>query len=112
MVILSGRSIPDFIGEREAARAKKVMKAPVDQNSHGIDIAQGEPGSMGRGRTTLAGFPATSTPAGTSRITTAHAPTTVLSPTVTPGPMKACVQTHTPSPMWIFGRSRGRFGLV
>ena len=67
---------------------------------------------MGRGLMTVAGLPATTTPGGTSRFTTARAPTTLLSPTVTPGPMNPSVHTHTPEPIVIGGRSSGRFGCV
>jgi hypothetical protein len=67
---------------------------------------------IGRAFTTRAGFPATKTPPGKSFITTAHAPTTVLSPMVTPGPMNACVHTHTPLPIRISGLSSGRFAFV
>jgi hypothetical protein len=61
---------------------------------------------------TFAGFPATIIPAGTSLNTTARAPTTLLSPTVTPGPMNACAAIHTPLPIVIGVRSSGRFGAA
>jgi hypothetical protein len=47
-------------------------------------------------RSTRAGTPATTTPAGTSLVTTAPAATTESSPTVTPCSTVAAVQIHTP----------------
>jgi hypothetical protein len=61
---------------------------------------------------TRAGFPATMTPGGTSLVTTARAPTMLLSPIVTPGPMNAPAQTQTPLPMRISARSSGSEGSV
>ena len=52
-------------------------------------------------RTTRAGFPTASTPAGRSWVTTAPAPTTVSAPIVTPGQMIAPPPIQTLSPMVI-----------
>src|SRR5690606_9050897 len=48
---------------------------------------------------TRAGFPATTTSAGTSRVTTLPAPTTARSPMVTPGRMIAPPPIHTSFPL-------------
>ena len=61
---------------------------------------------------TLAGLPAATTPGGMSFTTTEQAPTTLLSPMVTPGPTKAHAATQTPLPMVIGRRRSGRSSRV
>jgi hypothetical protein len=68
-------------------------------------LPDASPSSVGKGRSTRAGMPATSVFGGTSRVTIAPAATTAPAPTVTPARMVARAPSQAPSPMTMGRRS-------
>ena len=87
--------------DRSKWRSRPVREPVSVAFSTGLDergASGGRSQEAGISRSTAAGTPPTTTPAGTSRVTTAPAAMTDPSPTVTPLVMTALAPTHTSSP--------------
>ena len=100
--VAAGESVIELKREKRAEENKEQNESAVPrQQSHADD---------GRDLITRHGFPAATEFAGTSFVTTEHAPTMLCAPTVTPGKTKARAPMNASSPIVILPATRGMSG--
>src|SRR5262249_4227896 len=102
----SGANAPQMLSDQPPTRHGLVQNVLPPKRVH---AHSGPSSRVLRSSIIRSGFPAATTPAGTSFLSTEHAPITAPRPTVTPGPINARAPIQLSSPIVIVDDTRGKF---